>query len=778
MDIKYMLSAAVAAFTIMATAAVPEGERTFTPGGTLQPAPRENYNGTRTLPLRTDTRNATSPKAAFTVADSTALAPVLSQNFDTADPDGWQFDAPGDVAWTIKQAGAPGSSRSFSNINPADVSSLFVEGPYQTFKRTKASAYSPVVTIPANGTLTFYTGFSRNYDEQCRLYLDLINGVDTVALWNSSEAPGDKPWAWRKVTLSLEQYAGKDVKFIFTYGPGSADSFGVGGYMGDFFIDDFIISGMRPVESVSVLTGETISLVDLSEGRPVQWEWSFPGAVPSSSTERNPQIYYTKAGLYDVSLTVKDGNGNSNTCTRKGFVSVSGQAPVARIIPPALFRSSTTRRHIVAPLAPVTYTDGSTGFPQTYEWKFSGVNPDLTTFESTDTNPVVSYSYLHNQIVKLRVTNDVDTDTTSCDVSVEYSAVVNNMLPSDKLVTFDMQDWGIFPGSNTRKITAYAERFSKPSRPIMIDGAYVYFVTVKATDVADQIANVGVHLYTSENGKPGKRLDSMWWSVFELDLPGSTGQLVGTAFPFTESPIVDDEFFIVVDGLPEFSETCCVSFGMADFRPSGNSALMLKDGKWMEVPEYFGNGKGTSYMIYPSVHHSVMSPLPAGSATSFTVGKEAGTIPFHLFSYMGYRTPADIDNDWMRITSTPNGLTVDTLTIAYDALPDGITKRTGHITLTDGASQLTVTLMQDKNKGVSSTLTAPDSLAATPSPFADSFEVTGINPGERLSIYSPDGKLMTSRITMHATESVDGAAWPAGVYILRCGARALRIVKK
>ncbi|MEM9991383.1 MAG: PKD domain-containing protein, partial [Bacteroidota bacterium] len=36
------------------------------------------------------------------------------------------------------------------------------------------------------------------------------------------------------------------------------------------------------------------------------WQWSFPGGEPSTSTEQNPVVTYSNAGLYDVSLTVRN----------------------------------------------------------------------------------------------------------------------------------------------------------------------------------------------------------------------------------------------------------------------------------------------------------------------------------------------------------------------------------------------------------------------------------------------------------------------------------------
>lgn len=41
------------------------------------------------------------------------------------------------------------------------------------------------------------------------------------------------------------------------------------------------------------------------------WEWSFPGGIPSSSTDQNPMVIYNAVGDYDVTLTVTDDFGTS-----------------------------------------------------------------------------------------------------------------------------------------------------------------------------------------------------------------------------------------------------------------------------------------------------------------------------------------------------------------------------------------------------------------------------------------------------------------------------------
>lgn len=53
------------------------------------------------------------------------------------------------------------------------------------------------------------------------------------------------------------------------------------------------------------------------------WSWSFPGASTiSSTTVRNPLVTYTTPGLYDVTLTITDGNGNLSTKTITSMVEV------------------------------------------------------------------------------------------------------------------------------------------------------------------------------------------------------------------------------------------------------------------------------------------------------------------------------------------------------------------------------------------------------------------------------------------------------------------------
>lgn len=69
-----------------------------------------------------------------------------------------------------------------------------------------------------------------------------------------------------------------------------------------------------------------VNFQDLSTGNPVSWLWDF-GAGGATSTLQNPTFVYSAAGCYDITLTVTDAGGLTNTLTQTCFVEVF-QAPI------------------------------------------------------------------------------------------------------------------------------------------------------------------------------------------------------------------------------------------------------------------------------------------------------------------------------------------------------------------------------------------------------------------------------------------------------------------
>ncbi|MBQ7690583.1 MAG: PKD domain-containing protein [Muribaculaceae bacterium] len=687
---KYLISICALGAVAVAVAGLPEAVRSLTSRPQLpQPVVKVGAAGRQTLAVRVRHASSQTLQAAFSVQGAQSQQTVWSENFDNGSM-GWTLgrDKDDTFGWDL----AKSTSKPYSAIDPADVQSLHIDGPYQTYRRGIAVAGSPAIAVPDNGMLHAQVCYSQNMNDYAVLTINASTDdfATVTELWNSTQETGEASTRWHALELPLGDWAGQQVRLQFVYGPGSKDTFGTGGYMAEFFIDGLAITGVAEIDGIEVATGEVVNFVDMSAGEVASWQWNFPGGTPESSTEAAPAVYYKHDGTYDVALTVTDAEGHASTITRQGFVTVTGTAPVAKIMPPATFRYDDTHLPMVCPLIPVQYRDASKGFPTQWNWAFNNCSPATSTEEC----PWVSYEQMHEQAVALTVANEHGTSSDEIRVSAEYQGYVSNILLDDYPVTYDLDGEGTFPGSNRMRINAYAERFSAPSCPMVVYGALVFFETAQAEAIADQISNVGVHLCkVDENGNPGDKMDSFWWFVTDL-ATGTATTLRGTLFEFTPQ-VVNEEFYIMVDGIPEWNDSCDVSFATARMRNHDNTAYYRIRDQWRPVSGFFQQGYGTSYYIMPLVAHSPLTLLPVGT-TEIEVPAEAGVLEQQIFSMFGYDNPTTGGSDWCRIVSTPNDLTLDTLRIAYDALPDGFHERRAQFTIVDrvGASACTFTIVQ------------------------------------------------------------------------------------
>ncbi|MCX7697420.1 MAG: choice-of-anchor J domain-containing protein, partial [Bacteroidales bacterium] len=72
--------------------------------------------------------------------------------------------------------------------------------------------------------------------------------------------------------------------------------------------------------------GTAIQFTDLSTNYPTSWKWSFPGAIPSTSTLRNPQVIYPSPGTYSVKLVVSNAYGK-DSITKVNYITISSYTP-------------------------------------------------------------------------------------------------------------------------------------------------------------------------------------------------------------------------------------------------------------------------------------------------------------------------------------------------------------------------------------------------------------------------------------------------------------------
>ena len=78
--------------------------------------------------------------------------------------------------------------------------------------------------------------------------------------------------------------------------------------------------------TTAVPIGTPIDFYDESFGAPVSWSWEFEGGQPSTSNDKNPEgIVFTETGSFDISLTVTNTQGDSETIVKEDYISVNAE---------------------------------------------------------------------------------------------------------------------------------------------------------------------------------------------------------------------------------------------------------------------------------------------------------------------------------------------------------------------------------------------------------------------------------------------------------------------
>jgi PKD repeat protein len=114
---------------------------------------------------------------------------------------------------------------------------------------------------------------------------------------------------------------------------------GVGGYKtqpnwagnSDYWIVKFCDSTQTAVPTAAFSSDDSsycgehcFNFTDLSPNSPTSWAWSFPGALPDTSNDQNPQqICYSTPGTYTVTLVASNSTGSS-TAVYLNFITIYG----------------------------------------------------------------------------------------------------------------------------------------------------------------------------------------------------------------------------------------------------------------------------------------------------------------------------------------------------------------------------------------------------------------------------------------------------------------------
>ena len=84
------------------------------------------------------------------------------------------------------------------------------------------------------------------------------------------------------------------------------------GITADFTADKTLVTVGMEVHFTDDTWGEQLT----------SWEWTFTGGTPETSTEQNPTVTYNTAGTYNVSLTVTNEKGETDTRIKEGYIKV------------------------------------------------------------------------------------------------------------------------------------------------------------------------------------------------------------------------------------------------------------------------------------------------------------------------------------------------------------------------------------------------------------------------------------------------------------------------
>ncbi len=118
-----------------------------------------------------------------------------------------------------------------------------------------------------------------------------------------------------EVTLTVTNPAGQDVKTVSSYITANSAMLP----LVDFMTADSVIC-----------SNQASTFVDMSEGCPVAWNWTFEPATVNfingtDANSQNPQVSFDEAGMYNVSLEVTNSAGNAEL-TKNDYVKVGGQS--------------------------------------------------------------------------------------------------------------------------------------------------------------------------------------------------------------------------------------------------------------------------------------------------------------------------------------------------------------------------------------------------------------------------------------------------------------------
>lgn len=163
----------------------------------------------------------------------------------------------------------------------------------------------------------------------------------------------------------------------------------------------------------TVCPGGQVQFTDLTTGNPTQWQWTFTGGTPSSSTLQNPTVIYNSPGSYSVTLLVSNGS-SSDQVIKSNFIQVLPASP------PVPGAPSGDQQLCADPPNTQYTTSGSTG-ASGYIWQIDPAGAGLIIGSGTTINVNWSETFTGIATLKVKATNSCGQSAFSSPLTVTVS---------------------------------------------------------------------------------------------------------------------------------------------------------------------------------------------------------------------------------------------------------------------------------------------------------------------------------------------------------------------
>lgn len=118
---------------------------------------------------------------------------------------------------------------------------------------------------------------------------------------------------WQPFTSGLPTVQVMELEIHYGTGKLRAATYGRGLWETDLFVPENAPPTAAFIHSnANICAGDAILFHDASLGAAPGWNWSFPGGIPSTSTEQDPQVIYSEAGNYSATLAVSNPFGQDD----------------------------------------------------------------------------------------------------------------------------------------------------------------------------------------------------------------------------------------------------------------------------------------------------------------------------------------------------------------------------------------------------------------------------------------------------------------------------------